>query len=392
MQRPFTRRPRTNAARGATPMIARAPARAPLIAAVLLQRAAGNQATLRLLNINTIGPALLQRQPTSTTAGTPQTTDYREFVLSTIRALNLGAATYSDPNVIMTRAIFDRVIDAWHRMVVSQEGIIDTSLRRDAALKADLHAAYIAAIRVLVRRAAAPLGQTETDILRENRGRIPMWAWPTPHRLVAGTSVPVPAGLTADRRRNFRFTVNGVRVVVRPDTFNRRLRKSAQTQTAFSWSRPGATFSAARPRRVTRIGALEGPRLTIRVTYRRRGTAGNPSAYGRGTTAEDVAGGAVTPHSLTLGFHEGSHGLDAIEFVTNNPLPTFTGTVGMTRAEWNAAGRQFDADMSAYNDRLQQFQTRQGDCVGFTIDDFHRQQQAALPRRRRARIVLECGP
>jgi hypothetical protein len=380
--------------RGATPQITRPPSRGSLAQPPgLLQRTAGNQVTLRLLrSTDAFAPAFVQRQPASTSTATAQTADYRDFVLGTIRALNQGAATYRDPAVIVTRAIFDRVIDAWHRMVVEQERIIDANLGRDATLKADLRAAYIAAIRVLVRRAAPPLGLTEADVLRENRGRIPMWAWPTPHQLVRGISTPLPSNLRPDRRGDVRFTVNGINVIVRPDSVRARLRTAAHTSTAIRWTRPGATMTRSRPRTITRAGALVAPTLTIRTVYRRRGTTGITSGYGRGTTSEDVAGGAVEPRSLTLGFHEGNHGLDAIEFVTSNPVPTFTGTAGMTETEWDAAGDSYDAEMTAYNDKLQKFQTRHGDCVGVTIDTFRQQQQAALPRRRRTRIVLECGP
>jgi hypothetical protein len=50
-----------------------------------------------------------------------------------------------------------------------------------------------------------------------------------------------------------------------------------------------------------------------------------PSAYGRGTTPEDVGAGTTT-----LGFHEGSHARDYLRFLGEHPFPQFTGAVGMS--------------------------------------------------------------
>ena len=106
---------------------------------------------------------------------------------------------------------------------------------------------------------------------------------------------------------------------------------------------------------------------------------------GRGTTSEDVAGGRVTPASTTLRFHEGSHGLDFMEFLGANAPAEFTGTVGMTTAEFRTALSDWDAATRRYSDDINAFSTRNTDCVGTTIDDFSR-----ANARRGQRIVLEC--
>jgi hypothetical protein len=365
-----------------------------------LQRAAGNQATLRLLRSDTLAqialqesaPGPIQRQPASTTAARPQQSDYRDFVLTTITAFKDAASFYSDPTVPISRSLFDRLVSTWQDMVVKQEGVIDTDLGGNAKLKADLRAAYMAAIRVLLTRAAAALRQTETDLLREKRGQIPMWAWPAPHHIVPGISTPIAEGLTPNRQGDVTFSTNGVEVTIRPDRTKRGLRDRAHTEVGLVFSTPGATFAGARPHPVKRIDRIPPPELTIRTEFQRGVRATAQSAYGRGTTAADVAGGALDPQSKTLGFHEGSHGLDAVDFITTHPPPVFAGAVGMTKAEFDAAKRQFSADVKAYNDALSAFLTSQGDCVGTTIDEFHQREQAALPRRKRRRIVLECVP
>ena len=99
----------------------------------------------------------------------------------------------------------------------------------------------------------------------------------------------------------------------------------------------------------------------------------------------DVAGGRVTPASTTLRFHEGSHGLDFMEFLGANAPPEFTGTVGMTTAEFRTALSDWDAATGRYSDDSNAFSTRNTDCVGTTIDDFDRA-NARLGQR----IVLEC--
>jgi hypothetical protein len=78
------------------------------------------------------------------------------------------------------------------------------------------------------------------------------------------------------------------------------------------------------------------------------------------------------------------HGLAAVEFLQANPAPQFTGRVGMTEAEFNAAIHAWDAAMVDYNTRISRFSQLAGDCVGTTIDQFHR------GRARGAAIRLVC--
>src|SRR5262245_13226803 len=139
MDKAIARQHRNHAHRGARRQFERVSSAGPVAApAGRLQRTAGNRATLRLLRSSS-SRGFVSRQPTSTTAGAPKSTDYKDYVLGTIKAFKQGAATYADPSVLMTGAIFNRVIDAWYRMVIGQEEIIDKNLASDAKLKADLH-------------------------------------------------------------------------------------------------------------------------------------------------------------------------------------------------------------------------------------------------------------
>jgi hypothetical protein len=331
------------------------------------------------------GP-IAQRQP-QTHAATVTDNDRREFIRDTILFFNRSAAFFGDPAVKMDRSRFDRVINGLYSAVVAQEQIIDTNLRRDAALKRDLRAAYIAVIRVLIAKAAAALHRTEDDLLRENTGRIPMWAWPTPHRTVRNITTPIEEGRRADRSGRVRFASNGVSVTILPDRTVRALKTAARTEADMRWSSISYTHQPQGQQIVTSFSGPRAPTLRIQTTYRRGSGPGTTSAYGRGTTPQDLTGGAVSRRSTTLGFHEGSHGLAFVEFVKNHPPPQFTGAVGMTKADFDAADAQYRREANAYMDDLLRFSTQQVDCVGTTIDQ-HNQANAA----RGATIVVECVP
>ena len=99
-----------------------------------------------------------------------------------------------------------------------------------------------------------------------------------------------------------------------------------------------------------------------------------PSGYGRGTTKEDIAGGRVTPHSTSLGFHEGHHGLDFVEFLESNRPPAFTGAVGQTNAQFNTAITRWKAAWATLNADANRLSKQRTDCVGITQDQFNRAQ------------------
>jgi hypothetical protein len=335
------------------------------------------------------GPAVLQRQVAPTTR-TATDADRRDYVRMTIDFLNSSAQFYADPLVRVDAALFDRVINSWYAMVTDRETTIDTDLGGDRTLKADLHAAYSAAIQVLMRRAAAALGQSEAELYARNTGRIPMWAWPTPHHLEPGISTPIEEGHSADVFTGaVQFVTNGTSVTIDLDSTDASLGARAETRIdiggaavpAYQWQQQGAQ------RRITAFDPPVAPTVHIQTFFGPDVNAASRSGYGRGTTAEDIAGGRVTPRSTSLGFHEGSHGLAFVQFLESNPLPRFTGAVGMTEAQFRAAGRRWQADLHDYSDRITRFSELAVDCVGTTIDQFNRAGAAAG-----VAIRIVCGP
>jgi hypothetical protein len=348
-----------------------------------LQMMVGNLAVRRLLRSTT--GRLIQRQPNPNVR--PATAaERREFIEDTISYFNRSAQYFADRLVRLDQARFDRVVNGLHTTIIQQERIIDADLARDAPLKARLRAAYIAAIRAVMTRAAASLGKSEDDLYRENTGRIPMWAWRTPHHTERGITTPIAEGRTVDRRGNVAFASHGVAITIAPDRTVRGLRSSARTNIDFQCGRVSFSFQRSGRRLITRVN-VGRPTARIQTLYRRGSRPESPSGYGRGTTREDIAGGRVNPRSTTLGFHEGMHGLSYIEFLEHNPTPQFNGAVGMTKADFNAELARYRTACRRYFNDLKAFSTRHVDCVGTTIDQFN--QANARPG---ARIVLECRP
>jgi hypothetical protein len=353
-------------------------ARAPVGAARnarVAQQGAGNQATLRRS-----GPAL-QRQVAR--PATPK--DQRAFVEDTIHFLQQSVARFQQVKV--DDATFNRVIDSWYSMVIRQEEIIDTDLSRDAALKAALHAAYIAALRVLVTQHAAASGRSETDLYQINSGRIPLWAQPHPSHLEPGITTPIPDDLAVTPAAgSFSFSLNGFDVVTSPDTRVAAQAASGTTHPRIAWGGIQAHFNG--PKGALTTTSFTGPPkpvLTIFTSYVTGVDTAGTSAYGRGTTAEDKAGGKVTPASQSLAFHEGRHGQETLDFIRANPPPAFAGKVGDAQADFNTAMTRWHDAVIAYADRMSKADSRDVHCVGFTIDQFNTGHAAPG-----APIVKEC--
>ena len=227
------------------------------------------------------GPAALQRQVAPTTR-TGTGADSRDFVRTTIEFLNSSAQFYADPLVRVDGALFERVINSWYVMVTDRETMIDTSLGGDRALKADLHAAYQAALHVLVRRAAAALGQSEDDLYTRNTGRIPMWAWPTPHHLEPGISTPIEEGRSADILTGaVQFMTNGFSVSIDPDTPDPGLGDRAETRIDLRWVLPG--YRRPEGRRGGSPASTRRPHQPC--TFRRSSGRASPPPAARATDA-----------------------------------------------------------------------------------------------------------
>ena len=321
---------------------------------------------IALLTAPTASGGLIQRS----LPGAATRTQQRQLVEDTIRFLQTSADYWR--LAAIDKTTLNRVVTSWYAMAVRQDKIIDSALNGDAALKQRLRAAYSAAIQVMMAAAAKTLRIPEAELYRRNTGRIPMWAWPTAHRIEADISTPIEAGHYADPQTGaVTFTANGIQITIARDRFNRAVpeNKSARTRPNFNVGRIRWWFG--RDHRVTSIMGPPAPTAHIQTFYAPRVSPTDISGYGRGTTAEDVAGAAINPRSGTLGFHEGNHGLDYVAWMKSHLPPTFAGSVGMTEKQIQAAGRAWRAAWSAYSNNMLRYSHLNTDCVGTTEDTFN---------------------
>ena len=122
----------------------------------------------------------------------------KETAQAAIDAFNASAKTYADPKTQLDSAKFEKEINDWYASVTDTDKLIDDKLSGDVLMKRSLQSAYTAAIRALISKAATALSKTEDDLYRLNTGRIPMWAWQTPHHTEMSITSPVPQGASAD--------------------------------------------------------------------------------------------------------------------------------------------------------------------------------------------------
>jgi hypothetical protein len=319
--------------------------------------------------------------------------DSRQFILETIEYFNKYAKYLANDRFPIDRSRFDGLHNAWYMTIVNSDSKID---EQEPVLKAQLRSAYIAALRILMTRAAKAFHMDERDLYHQNIGRIPMWAWQVPHHMEPGISTPIPAGRSANPTTGeVNFMVNGFNVTIAPDIFNvPELGHRARTTFDFDLRAihqiPVTIYQGPNPNDPEIIIAFTPPipRVLIHTSYGNMVRPTSISEYGRGTTPEDIAGGWVTPESTSLRFHEGTHGLNDIEFLENNPPPQFTGKTGDTRKKFEVAMEQlrkdWDTKMNTYINRLTDFQARRTHCVGTTIDQYN------VRTKPKGQVVIEC--
>lgn len=321
-------------------------------------------------------------QPTA-----PSVQDYRDFVQGTIAQFNSAASYYGDALVKVNAALFDKLIDSWYSMVVDRQKMIKDQLSGDVLLDRDLQAAYIAAIRVLMTKAATALGKTENELYGTNSGRIPLWAWQSPHRQESPISTPLDQGQAVDPLSgNVGFTTpTGIAVTILPDAVD-----ASQSTPVTALNLPfSVPFTTKTVNKVERIDTFTppAPAATIQTLYPPSVSPSGTSGYGRGTTPEDIAGAKVDPQSTSLRWHEGNHGLDFQEFLKANPLPAFTGSKGQTRRQFLDAIDAYKLALKAYVGRATKASSKLTHCAGTTIDQYNQAQAAAG-----ATVTLECTP
>jgi WXG100 family type VII secretion target len=178
-------------------------------------------------------------------------------------------------------------------------------------------------------------------------------------------STPLPKEATFNQTGVASFMVDDVSVRVLPDASSTQPIYNAQgqlrdavTRSHLHWETPGATVKT-KAGKIVSFAPGSPPALTLQTTY---GPGAGPeirSGYGRGTAPEDIKAG-----KMSLGFHEGSHGASAIEYLKDNSLPRFKGTVGMTKEAFQQARTEYHKQMTWYGQNMQIVSEVEVDCVG----------------------------
>jgi len=157
----------------------------------------------------------------------------------------------------------------------------------------------------------------------------------------------------------------GVDVVVLPDAIDASVKEGAVTE--FSFEYRGIDWEADEKGVVTKVTGPGKPKCSIRTTYSESETAQTKSAYGRGTTPEDVKAGRTS-----VRHHEGGHGSAYLEFLAVKPYPLFSGSVKMKVVKFKAAISEYYKAVKEYERRMNDFSVQNTDCVGTTIDVFNK--------------------
>jgi hypothetical protein len=295
--------------------------------------------------------------------------------------MRTSAGFQVDVRVGGDRLRMGRILDEWYRRIAAAGGI--PAPGAPLAVSPAVRAAYANGVGRLLAGVAAAVGTSVFELYWANRGRIPPWAWQEPHHRLTGIATPVPEGRwPAPGTGAVSMSVAGVAVAILPDTWDPALTGRAETRSTWRWQAPGYQYQhrGAAGEVVTGVNPIAAPCVTIQTFYCGDLGPDDVAGYGRGTTPEDMAGGAVHPWSTSVAFHEGLHGMDTTDFLRTRRPPAFGGRAGMTVAMFNDATARWNAEWRAYQALAGRVSHARTDRVGLTTyDDYQRQSPPPLP-------------
>ncbi len=147
--------------------------------------------------------------------------------------------------------------------------------------------------------------------------------------------------------QDVKLNVNGIEVTVKRDVNVKDPRMWGKGSTATELSvapTPGNGPPQVRAEILTSFGERADP----------EGNAG----YGRGTTKGDKEAG-----NTSLGFHEGHHGLDALDFLQQRPLPQSNWRSGMSHADYQLELNRYQAELDKHEKTLADYTELKTDCA-----------------------------
>ncbi|MCF6404963.1 DUF4157 domain-containing protein [Chitinophaga filiformis] len=162
-------------------------------------------------------------------------------------------------------------------------------------------------------------------------------------------STPLPEGVKPDEQSKIAyFPIGSFKVEIRPDR-KAREDENIPADRAFTSGSIDAqiSYELNRQNKVTR--ATISKTLIIETIYGANATSKGESGYGRGFIKSDKEKG-----NTSLGFHEGNHGIDFMDYIKTHPFPEIVIRTPITeaafetlKAEWEIKRRAYVADMLA---------------------------------------------
>jgi hypothetical protein len=162
-------------------------------------------------------------------------------------------------------------------------------------------------------------------------------------------STPLPDGVKPDERSEIAyFPIGSFKVEIRPDR-KAREEENIPADRAFTSGSIDAQISYELNSQNKVSRATISKTLIIETIYGANATSKGESGYGRGFIKSDKEKG-----NTSLGFHEGNHGIDFMEYIKTHPFPEIVirrpitqAAFEVLKAEWETKRRAYVADMLA---------------------------------------------
>jgi hypothetical protein len=155
----------------------------------------------------------------------------------------------------------------------------------------------------------------------------------------------------------FVYKIGPLTVTVKQDTTDSTLIDAAKTKYKLpgkiKWKSKGGKIASFKYKH----------EVWIQTNYRPDTSPAAASGYGRGRTEEDIKADRTS-----LGFHEGSHVLDILQYLREHPVPRFTGKVSMPLTDFKRLANNHKSLIKLYETEMEKYLIEKGDCVGIKAD------------------------
>jgi hypothetical protein len=160
-------------------------------------------------------------------------------------------------------------------------------------------------------------------------------------------STPLPEGVKPDEKSEVaNFPVGSFKVEIRPDRKAKKEENIAADHAFTSGSIDAhVSYERNKNNRISKVTISKT--LIIQTIYGADATSKGDSGYGRGHIKSDVEKG-----NKSLGFHEGNHGIDFMDYIKTHPFPEIVIKKPVTDAEFATLKAEWDVKHQAYVDDM----------------------------------------